>query len=197
MDEQRVEFDRGKLVAQVAEAVMQQPPGRRRFAVAGCTDEENGPAAVLERRGMQEEELGPQFLQGDHKVFLEVEEQIVDATSVDDDAVSRTLDRVPAAWRFIGGYGVAKVGDALKPRRCRGRKVGEHHARDLIIPARHLDVPADDQEAQDLLGRRRLTQRRRPGERPAYCLFSLNSCFSEPDLAKAGAAMSVMMAGGT
>lgn len=71
------EIDRTQLVAQVAKAMVQQGPCRRRLAAAGIGSEQCRACAPLDGGGVQEKQVATLPLEPYDDVFLEPEEQII------------------------------------------------------------------------------------------------------------------------
>ena len=142
---ERVEIDRSKLVAQIAEAVVQQSPGCGRLARTRCADKEPCGPVALQRGGMEEEEVRPALLDGDDDRLLQLEHKLAEVGGDEGAAVVPAQDE--ARCRRLSAYviaevgvpgGVAEEGFIVLPERARCRG----------IVANDLDGLANDAEAE-------------------------------------------------
>jgi hypothetical protein len=141
----RVEIDRRKLVAQVAEAVVQQSPGCGRLAGTRFADKEPGGSVAFQRGGMEEEKLRPALLDGDDDRLLQLENQLAEVGSGPGAAVVPAQEET--GCRRLAAYAIVEVG-TLRLIAREGFVVFAERARCCGIVADDLDGLANDAEVE-------------------------------------------------
>ena len=110
-------FDWCKLIAQVLKTVLQQRPGRRRFAEPGWRHQSDRMTAKSNHRRMDEIKIWPEFLRLDNKIFVELANEISEPSRT-----HRTIS-VTRYEQDIGRPGSDMVTDPRLPNRLLKRTV--------------------------------------------------------------------------
>lgn len=152
------QVDRGQLVAQVAKAVVQQPPGGGGLAPTGVAHQQPNLAAALERRGMQEQQIAPLPLQRHRDSLLEAKQCVARPHA----GLAR---RTGAAQQVPVGPTVLRERVTQMARACRGRCAQRSEVREKDLAHRHVGTVDVHRHAQHLQRQHPLAGSR-PGTRP-------------------------------